>query len=297
MHIMRITLKAKPVKHMDIQWYPGHMAKARRQVQQSLGLVDVVIELLDARIPASSRNPDINEILRAKPRVVALNKADLADPEATRAWLELFRRDGHAAAAVDARRGKGIKRLVQLTEQQARPAIARYVSRGRRARPARCMVVGVPNVGKSMLINRLAGKKVARTENRPGVTRGEQWIRLGRGLELLDTPGILWPKFADPEVAFKLAVTGAVKEQIYEPENLCLKLVQWLAEAAPGVLARHYGLAGTPLTPWEVVELVGRQRGFITAGGQVDMHRTSVVILKDFREGRLGGYTLDFPEQ
>lgn len=278
---------------MDIQWYPGHMAKARRQVEQNLKMVDVVIELLDARIPASSRNPDINRILKDKPRVVALNKADLANLETTKIWLDFFKRSGIPAVAVNAHQGKGVKQLVALAEKQARPVLKKYIDRGRRARLARCMVVGVPNVGKSMLINRLAGKNVTRTGNRPGVTRGEQWIKLGAGLELLDTPGILWPKFEDAETAFKLAVTGAIKEQIYNPEQVCLKLIQWLMEKAPGALVSRYKLAELPEDAWEVLVEVGGKRGFFVSGGKVDEYKTSVYIIKEFREGRLGQYTLD----
>ncbi len=280
---------------MDIQWYPGHMAKARKQVQQNLQMVDVVIELLDARIPASSRNPDINAILKEKPRLVVLNKSDLADPDATVAWLDYFSRNGFPAVAVDAHHGAGIKKMIALAEQQARPAVQKYMARGRLARLARCMVVGVPNVGKSMLINRLAGKKAARTGNRPGVTRGEQWIKLGGKLELLDTPGILWPKFEDPETAYKLAVTGAIKEQIYNPEEICIKLVQWLLDKASGVLTSRYKLGDIQENTWEVIEKIGIYRGFYLTGGKIDGYKTAVFIIKEFREGRLGKYSLEFP--
>jgi len=280
---------------MDIQWYPGHMAKARKQVQQSLQLVDVVIELLDARIPASSRNPDINGILKDKPRLVVLNKSDLADPEATAVWLEYFNGNGLPAVAVDAHHGAGIKKMIASAEKQASPAVQKYMSRGRFARLARCMVVGVPNVGKSMLINKLAGKKAARTGNRPGVTRGEQWIKLGSKLELLDTPGILWPKFEDPETAYNLAVTGAIKEQIYNPEEICLKLVQWLLGRASDVLAARYKLGDIPAEIWEVIEKIGVYRGFYLSGKKIDTYKTAVFIIKEFREGKLGKFTLEMP--
>jgi ribosome biogenesis GTPase A len=280
---------------MDIQWYPGHMAKARKQVQQNLQMVDVVIELLDARIPASSRNPDINVILKNKPRLVVLNKSDLAAPEVTAVWLNHFNRNGLPAVAVDAHRGVGIKKMIGLAEQQARPAVQKYMARGRFARLARCMVVGVPNVGKSMLINKLAGRKVARTGNRPGVTRGEQWIKLGGKLELLDTPGILWPKFEDPETAYKLAVTGAIKEQIYNPEEICLKLIQWLLEKVPDVLANRYKIDTIPVEIWEVIEKIGAYRGFYLSGGKIDSYKTAVFVIKEFREGRLGKYSLELP--
>lgn len=280
---------------MDIQWYPGHMAKARKQVQQSIKLVDVVIELLDARIPASSRNPDIDRILGDKPRVIILNKSDLADHDITKAWIGFFRDRGNVAAAVDAQRGSGVTKLVSLVEKLAAPEIGKYMARGRRARMARCMVVGVPNVGKSMLINRLAGKKATRIANRPGVTRGEQWIKLSGRLELLDTPGILWPKFQDPDTAFKLAVTGAIKEDIYDPEDVCVKLTRLLMEKSPSPVAELYKNAAIAGEPWDIIKSIGAARGFYQSGGRVDMKKTAVQIIKDFRDGRLGKHTLDLP--
>ena len=280
---------------MDIQWYPGHMAKARKQVQQSIKLVDVVIELLDARIPASSRNPDIDRILGDKPRVIILNKSDLADHDITKAWIGFFRDRGNVAAAVDAQRGLGVTKLVSLVEKLAAPEIGKYIARGRRARMARCMVVGVPNVGKSMLINRLAGKKATRIANRPGVTRGEQWIKLSGRLELLDTPGILWPKFQDPDTAFKLAVTGAIKEDIYDPEDVCVKLTRLLMEKSPSPVAELYKNAAIAGEPWDIIKSIGAARGFYQSGGRVDMKKTAVQIIKDFRDGRLGKHTLDLP--
>lgn len=280
---------------MDIQWYPGHMARARKQVQQSIKLVDVVIELLDARIPASSRNPDIDRILGDKPRVIILNKSDLADHDITKAWIGFFRDRGHVAAAVDAQRGSGVTKLVSLVEKLAAPEIGKYMARGRRARMARCMVVGVPNVGKSMLINRLAGKKATRIANRPGVTRGEQWIKLSGRLELLDTPGILWPKFEDPDTAFKLAVTGAIKEDIYDSEDVCVKLVRLLMEKSPSPAGELYKIKATAGEPWDIIKSIGAARGFYQSGGRVDMKKTAVLIIKDFRDGRLGKHTLDLP--
>lgn len=282
---------------MHIQWYPGHMARARKQVQQNLKLVDVVIEMLDARIPSSSRNPDIDRILGAKPRVITLNKADLADNEKTAAWIEYFRQRNIPAVAVDAQRGTGAKKMVELAENQAAPEIKKYTARGRRPRMARCMVVGVPNVGKSMLINRLAGRKVTRTENRPGVTRGQQWIKLNGRLELLDTPGILWPKFEDPETAFKLAATGAIKEEIYDPEEICVELVRRLNRMSPGTLAGKYKVELPSPEPWDIMASIGAARGFYLSGGRVDTKKTAVLIIKDFREGKLGKHTLDLPGQ
>ncbi len=280
---------------MDIQWYPGHMARARKQVQQNLKLVDVAIELLDARIPSSSRNPDIERIIQNKPRVIALNKCDLADPEKTKEWVGFFKARGVPAVAVDSRRGYGVPALVSIVERQAAPEIEKYVARGRKPRMARCMVVGVPNVGKSMLINKLAGKSATRTGNRPGVTRGQQWIKLSGKLELLDTPGILWPKFEDQDIAFKLAVTGAIKEEIYLPEEIGLELIKWLSEFAPGRLKKVYKIDTATGEPWNILKTIGASRGFYLPGGRVDMHKTAVLVIKDFREGRLGKYTLDLP--
>lgn len=280
---------------MDIQWYPGHMAKARKLVQQNLKLVDVVIELLDARIPSSSRNPDIDRILADKPRVVALNKSDLANPGKNKLWINFFQQRSLPAVAMDSLRGTGAARLVELAEKQAEPEIAKYVARGRRPRLARCMVVGVPNVGKSMLINRLAGKKALRTANRPGVTRGEQWIKLSGKLELLDTPGILWPKFEDPDIAFKLAVTGAIKETIYQPEEIGEQLVRWLAGNTPGLLKEKYKIDSPDGDSRALMQAIGAARGFYLSGGRVDIKKTAVLIIKDFREGRLGKHTLDLP--
>jgi len=282
---------------MDIQWYPGHMTKTRKQIQQNLKLIDVVLELLDARIPASSRYPVIHDILQGKPRVIVLNKADLADSVKTAQWLKHFDKLGLPGVAVDSQRGVGVKQMLSKVSGQARPAIQKYIDKGRRARPARCMVVGIPNVGKSMLINRLAGRSATRTGNRPGVTRGEQWIKLGDNLELLDMPGILWPKFEDPEVAFKLAVTGAIKEQIYDPYEICIRLVSWLTEAAPGALNDRYGIGEVSGGPEEIMLAVGSKRGFYLSGGKIDSYKTAILIIKEFREGRLGHHTLDLPEQ
>lgn len=273
------------------------MTKARRQIETSLRLVDVAIELLDARIPVSSQNPDIDRILKAKPRVVVLNKSDLADAGLTSAWLDLFNARGFPAVAVDSRRGKGLKQMLRLVEKQARPAIEKYMAKGRRSRQARCMVVGIPNVGKSMLINRLAGKKSLRTANRPGVTRGEQWIKIGGNLELLDTPGILWPKFEDPAVAFRLAATGAIREQIYDPEQVARELVLWLMTNAPEALARRYQVqVSETYRETDIISAIGAKRGFVLTGGRIDMYQVSILLIKEFREGKLGNFTLDAPE-
>lgn len=316
---------------MQIQWYPGHMARARRQVQENLKLVDVAIELLDARIPLSSRNPDIDAILQGYPRLVVLNKADLADPAATAAWREYFTRQGHTALAVDSQRGNGTERIPAAVTRLAAPKMAALTARGRRPRPPRCLIVGVPNVGKSSLLNRLAGRKATRTADRPGVTRGPQWVRLPGAVELLDTPGILWPKFTDPAVGLKLALTGAIKEELYSAEDCALRLIDYLLLTRPPALADRYGLpgegagegmpaapagvpddalAGAAADPWphlvqgepsaaarRWLAAIGQRRGLLLPGGRPDPARAAVQLLRDFREGKLGRFTLEFCDQ
>lgn len=282
---------------MTIQWFPGHMAKARRQVQESLKLVDVVLELLDARIPGSSRNPMLRQILGDKPRLVILNKSDLADPESTAAWQSYYRAREIVAVTVDSVHGKGISGIPPAVEQLAAPRLHSVRAAGRRPRRARCMVLGIPNVGKSALINRLAKQKVARTGDRPGVTRGPQWIRLAANLELLDTPGILWPKFEDPEIAYRLAITGAIKEDVFDLDDVVTRLISWLLENRPGALAERYRLASVPAEPLRCLNLIGAARGFYIGGGEVDLHKAAVNVLKEFREGKMGRFTLELPEQ
>ncbi|WP_018085608.1 ribosome biogenesis GTPase YlqF [Desulfurispora thermophila] len=316
---------------MQIQWYPGHMARARRQVQENLKLVDVAIELLDARIPLSSRNPDIDAILQGYPRLVVLNKADLADPAATAAWREYFTRRGHTALAVDSQRGSGTERIPAAVARLAAPKMAALAARGRRPRPPRCLIVGVPNVGKSSLLNRLAGRKATRTADRPGVTRGPQWVRLPGAVELLDTPGILWPKFTDPAVGLKLALTGAIKEELYNVEECALRLIDYLLLTRPPALADRYGPAGegttavpageaggvpgdvpagVPDDPWPHLlqsepsaaarcwlAAIGKRRGLLLPGGRPDPARAAVQLLRDFREGKLGRFTLELCDQ
>lgn len=282
---------------MTIQWFPGHMARARRQVQESLKLVDVVLELLDARIPASSRNPMLGEILGNKPRLVVLNKSDLADPGGTAAWQGYFGSRGTPSVTVDSVQGKGVGGIAPAVEKLAAPRLQSVRAAGRRPRKARCMVLGIPNVGKSALINRLARQKAARTGDRPGVTRGPQWIRLAADLELLDTPGILWPKFEDPEVAYRLAVTGAIKEDVFDLDDVTIKLISWLMENRPAALAERYRLTGLPAGPLLCLNMIGAARGFYAGGGGVDLHKAAVNVLKEFREGKLGRFTLELPVQ
>lgn len=282
---------------MDIQWFPGHMAKTRRQIKEDLKLVDVVIEVLDARIPFSSRNPDINVITGGKPRLIVLNKADLADPVLTGTWEGFFLKTGASAAAVDSLSGRGVRLVPGLVQHLTAEKMASLASSGRRPRPARCMVVGIPNVGKSFFINKLAGRSVTKTEDRPGITRGRQWIRVGGSLDLMDTPGVLWPKFEDAEVAFRLAATGAIKEDIYDLNTVAGKLLKWLAENYPHTLRERYNLPEElPEEPEEMLRAVGARRGFLKPGGNVDTLKAAQVVLKEFRGGKLGRLTLEAPE-
>ena len=279
---------------MDIQWYPGHMAKAKRLVKENLKLVDVVIEVLDARIPASSRNPDINEIAGPKPRLVVLSKSDLADPDQTRHWKDFFAREGgNPAVAIDSVSGRGIREVPPLVQQLAAPKMASLVSSGRRPRAARCMVLGIPNVGKSLFINKLVGQRVTRTGDKPGVTRGQQWIRVAGNLDLMDTPGVLWHKFDDPEVGFRLAITGAIKEEVYDVYGVAGELIYWLASHYAEAVRERYKLEELSGEPGELLQAIGAKRGFFRSGGAVDTFKSAHNVLKEFREGKLGRFTLD----
>ena len=282
---------------MVIQWYPGHMAKARRQLKENLKLVDVIIELLDARIPSSSRNPDINDLAGVRPRLVVLNKSDLADPGLTERWRKYFTATGAPALAVDSMHGRGIREVPAMVQQLAAPKIASLVAAGRRPRAARCMVLGIPNVGKSFFINRLVGQRAAKTGDKPGVTRGQQWIRLAGNLDLMDTPGILWHKFHDPEVGFRLAVTGAIKDEVYDTYAVSAKLAAWLAENHPDRLRERYRLDELPAEEEALLEGIGAKRGYIVSAGAVDRLKAASIVLKEFREGLLGRYTLDLPPE
>lgn len=282
----------------NVQWFPGHMKKARDIITDNLKLVDVVIELLDARIPASSANPMLQEIIAGKPRLVALNKADLADPKITKLWIDYFKRQNIPAVAVDAPQGRGIKQLVSMTGELARPMTDKLVSKGAKARAARAMILGIPNVGKSSLINRLAGSNKAKTEDRPGVTRAKQWIRLAGSLELLDTPGILWPKFEDQTVGLKLAFTGAINDEVVDRELLADIFLQTMAEMYPERLMERYKLTGDlPTGAGELLELIGRKRGCLVKGGLVDLEKARRILMTDFRGGKLGTISLDMPPQ
>ena len=277
----------------SLQWYPGHMRKAERLVKENLKLVDVVVELLDARIPMSSANPILREIIGGKPRVIVLNKADLADETATRAWVKHFAEQGVTAVPVDAVKGRGVKELVQAIAKCAKPKTDKLVQHGAKARAARCMILGIPNVGKSSLINRLSGGAKTKVENRPGVTRAKQWIRLGAQLELLDMPGILWPKFEDQQAALHLAFTGAINDNVYDVSSVVLLLLNTLRIKSPSDLKERYRLDEELTSGLELLEIIGRNRGCLRAGGKIDYEKAEQIVLTDFRSGRLGRVILD----
>ena len=281
---------------MNIQWYPGHMTKTRRQIEADLKQVDAVCEIVDARIPMSSRNPDIDSICGSKPRIIVLNRMDLADPSATKKWREYFRSRGMAVLATDCKSRQGISDFTPAARIACAEKLERDAARGMN-RPLRVMVVGIPNVGKSTLINQISGRKGAKAENRPGVTRGKQWVTVDSGLLLLDTPGILWPKFEDPQVGMMLAFTGAVKEGVIDLEELSCRLMELLLKYYPQVLSELYKVEAEPGTPgYELLEMAGRKRGFLLRGGEVHTERMAKVLMDEFRSGKLGKFTLEMPE-
>jgi ribosome biogenesis GTPase A len=282
---------------MTIQWFPGHMAKARRQVTEKLKLVDIVIELVDARIPLSSRNPMIEEIIGQKPRLVLLNKADMADPVRSKQWIAYFEEQGTTALAVNAQGGKGLHSIVQSAKEILKEKFDRMKSRGMRPRAIRAMIVGIPNVGKSTLINRLAKKNIAKTGNTPGVTKAQQWIKVGKELELLDTPGILWPKFEDEHVGYKLALTGAIKDTILNLQDIAVYGLKFLEHHYPERLKERYGLDAIPEEILAKFDAVGKKRGCLMGGGEVDYDKTSEVIIRDIRNVQLGPMTFDMIEE
>lgn len=282
---------------MNIQWYPGHMTKTRRQMAEDLKLVDLVAEVIDARIPRSSRNPDLDDIVGTKPRLVILNRADQADPRLTKTWTAWFKARGCAVLETDSKSGAGVAQFSAAIKEALRDQIARWREKGQVGRPVRVMVVGVPNVGKSTFINKVAKRKSAKAGDRPGVTRGKQWVAVDSGLDLLDTPGILWPKFEDQEVGRKLAYTGAVKDEIMDAEDLACHLFELLAARYPQALAERYKITpGDGMAGWEILEQAARKRGFLISGGEVDTERMAKILLDEFRGGKLGRFTLEVPE-
>ena len=281
---------------MNIQWYPGHMTKAKRQMQEDLKLIDLIIELVDARVPLSSRNPDIDQLGQNKSRLILLNKADLADDRQNEAWKEYFQSKGFYVVKVDSRNGAGMKTIQNVIQEACKEKIERDRRRGIKNRPIRAMVAGIPNVGKSTFINTFAGKACAKTGNKPGVTKGKQWIRLNKNVELLDTPGILWPKFEDQLVGIRLACVGSIKDDILNIEELALWLLEKLKKDYPGFLEKRYGISeeGTPL---ETLEAIAKARGCLKRGEELDYVKASGLIFDDFRGGKIGRITLEWAEQ
>lgn len=278
---------------MNYQWYPGHMTKAKRMMQENIKLIDLVIELVDARIPLSSRNPDIDELGKGKNRLILLNKADLADELQTKAWFSYFKKKGFFVLAINARTKESMKAIQNIVSEACKEKIERDRKRGIINRPVRAMVVGIPNVGKSTFINSFAGKACTKTGNKPGVTKGKQWIRLNKSLELLDTPGILWPKFDDQEVGLRLALIGSMNDEILNTEELALALITYLEKYYPGLLEKRYEIENEE--PVKILEEVGKKRKCFLKGEQLDYRKASNLIIDDFRSGRLGKITLEFP--
>ena len=290
---------------MNIQWYPGHMTKTRRMIAEQIKNVDAVCEILDSRIPVSSRNPDVDELTAGKPRLVVLNRVDQADPEATKCWAAYFRGKGYAVLESDAKGGMGTAKFASAVRELLADKLRAYAEKGMAGRVIRDMILGIPNVGKSTFINKVAGRKTAKTEDRPGVTRSKQWVPIDKGLELLDTPGILWPKFEDQSVGLNLAYTGAVKDDILDVETLGCHLMTYLGENYPEALKTAYKLPAIPdredgendvAWGYRLLEAAGRKRGFLVSGGDVDTERMAKILLDEFRGGKLGRFTLELPE-
>lgn len=283
---------------MNIQWYPGHMSKTRKIILENLKLVDLVIELLDARIPYSSKNPDIDVLAANKNRIIIMNKSDLADSNITSLWIQHFKNYGYHAISVNSMDGKGISQVENLARELLKEKIEKDKKRGRIFRPIRAMVVGIPNVGKSTFINKLVGKASAKTGDRPGVTKGKQWIKIKKDFELLDTPGILWPKFEDQTVGLHLAFIGSIKQEILDSHNLSLELLALLAKKFPDCLSERYKITDIDSkSPIELLTEIGQKRGYLIRGGEVDYSRTSLMLLDELRSGALGHISLESPEE
>ncbi len=282
---------------MNIQWYPGHMTKTRRMIAEQMKHMDAVCEILDARVPLSSRNPDVEELTAGKPRLMVLNRVDLADPAATRAWGAWFRGRGFAVLECNARQGQGTRQFPAAVRGLLADKLASYAEKGQAGRMLRVMILGIPNVGKSTFINQVARRKTAKAEDRPGVTRAKQWVPVDQSLELLDTPGMLWPKFEDPGVGFRLACTGAVRDEIMDLEELAARLMAYLGERYPQALADRYKVEPEAEdSGYGLLEKAGRKRGFVLRGGEIDTERMARILLDEFRGGKLGRFTLELPE-
>ena len=280
---------------MHFQWYPGHMTKAKRMMQEDIKLIDLVIELVDARIPMSSRNPDIDELGKNKARLILLNKSDLAEDKQNDAWAAYFKEKGYSVVKVNSKKGEGIKSIQGVIQEACKEKIERDRKRGILNRPVRAMVVGIPNVGKSTFINALAGKACAKTGNKPGVTKGKQWIRLNKNVELLDTPGILWPKFEDQTVGLRLAFIGSIKDEILNTEELAAEMIQFMKKYYRGVLAEKYAIIESD-DPYQCLADIAKSRHCLLRGNELDMAKAAILLVDDFRSGRLGRITLEFPE-
>ncbi len=284
----------------SIQWFPGHMTKTKRKIESQLKLIDAVAVLLDARVPYSSCNPDLRSIINNKPRIVVLNKCDMADPSQTKKWLSLFRQKNIAAIALDCKSGKGLNAFIPAVKDVLSERIEAWNKKGMTGRTIKVMVVGIPNVGKSSFINRMSRQNRAKVEDRPGVTRGNQWFTIGKGFDLLDTPGVLWPKFDDPLVGEKLAYIGSVKDDILDTEQLSGRLLEYLRDNYPDPLCARYKLEKEMIMPmqgYEILELVGRKRGMLVSGGEINTERAAATVLDEFRNATLGKLTIDKAEE
>lgn len=280
---------------MLIQWFPGHMAKTKRLITEHLKAVDVAVELLDARIPMSSANPMVENLVQNKPRIIVLNKSDLADVKITEKWIEYFKKKDIDVIPVSTYNGKDKKKLINLIREKAKPVLEKWQRRGLKKRSVRIMILGIPNVGKSTLINFLSGSKATRTANTPGHTKGKQWVRLSSGLDLLDTPGVLWPKFEDQNAALKLAATGAIAGEIFDSYEVVTTLLAALKEISPQILKEKYDIEDVNQDTQILLELIGKRRGCLLPGGEIDSTRAEALVLTDFRSGKLGRVTLDMP--
>ncbi len=281
---------------LTIQWFPGHMAKTRRLMVENLKLVDAVVEVTDSRIPRSSRNPEMDSLVGRKPRIVVLNKCDAANDAVTTRWIESYKNSGIYAVATDCRSGKNVSRILPTVKNVLADDIKRWSEKGMTGRSIRLMIVGIPNVGKSSLINRLAGSKRAKVEDRPGVTKGKQWVSVSNDVELLDMPGVLWPKFEDKDVGLSLAFTGAVKDDIMDMESLACEFITRLRSIDTSVLKQRYNVdISEDMTSYEILEAIGRRRGFLVSGGEINTERAAIILMDEFRSGKLGRISLELP--
>ena len=280
-----------------VQWFPGHMAKTRRLIKESLPFVDLVTEIVDARIPLSSSNPELAEMIGSKPRIVLLNKCDVADEKTTAKWVEYYKKNGMYALPVDCRSGKGLNAYLPLVREVLKDKIQRNTDKGMVGKPLRVMVVGIPNTGKSSFINKMAGRNRAKVADKPGVTRSNSWLAVGNGVELLDTPRVSWPKFEDKEVGNKLAFIGSVKDEILDSETLAVRLINVLRNGYSDRLTERFKITGfDDKEDYEILEMIGRKRGMLISGGEIDYERASVMLLDEYRGGKLGRLSLEFPE-